>query len=482
MISKDTARLMKNCPYCNNPIQSNWYYCRSCNKPLLINLERNIKESIQVHYNEPETYHLDKDKISEDFNDIIIKDAKIDEKIKEIDEILERKEILGDPIPGSLLLEKSSLYYKKRDLSSAMKNLELAIKNFEKEDDSISIAICHNELGIINEDNGFFDQAIYHFNRSLEILEENNEVNKIVKVLNNLGNIYFLIKDLEQSYNHYQKAFTIAQKENMIFDEIKSSSNLVEVLYLLRDYDRIKKILAKNAEFFKNNEDVYGIIQTEIKYGKLYFIIGEDINDASQHLNNALDLISRIRESISVYIKAKLEWECYFYLGKINHLRNNNTKAENLFLRSLEAVRLFEIRDDIKEGEILENLGEIYISKGNIDRAIEYLELSHELYSNFGDKIKNAELKFKIGKIILEFEQNTSKAINYFEEALEIYEDQEYFKESAIILNKIGDIYIQKRMIELALPYFEKARDYFQNIQDKYNSNLINEKIKTLKN
>ena len=67
------------------------------------------------------------------FNDVVIEDADIDQKIKEIDETLESKEILGELIPGSLLLEKSSLYYKKRDLPKALKNLELAIKNFEEE-------------------------------------------------------------------------------------------------------------------------------------------------------------------------------------------------------------------------------------------------------------------------------------------------------------------------------------------------------------
>jgi tetratricopeptide (TPR) repeat protein len=473
---------MKTCPYCKKPIQSNWSYCRNCNKPLITNLESNLKGNLRFPYNEPEIYHLDQEESIDSYNGIIIEDTEIDRKIKEIDDSLQRKEVLGEPVLGSTLLEKASLYYKKRDLSSAMKNLELAIKNFEEENDLVNLAICHNELGIIYEDEGFFDQALYHFNRSLEILKREEDINKIVKVLNNIGNIYFLIKDLEQSYTFYQEAFNLSQKENLVFDEIKSSSNLVEVLYLLKDYDQIKKILSKNAEFFKINDDIYGLIQTEIKYGKLFFNIGDDLNESYQHIKNALELINRLGENISVYIKAKLEWECYLYLGKINHLWDNATKAENYFLQSLEAVRLFEINDSVKEGEILENLGEVYLSKGDIERAIEYLELSREVYYKFGDNIKNGELKFKIGKIYLEFEQKVSKAITYFEEALEIYEEQEYFKESAILLNKIGDIYIKKGMSEIAIPYFERALNLFQIIQDDYNSDLLNAKIKSLKN
>ncbi|MFX1569578.1 MAG: tetratricopeptide repeat protein, partial [Promethearchaeota archaeon] len=347
---------MKTCPYCNFPVEENWSYCRNCNKPLITNLEDVIDGSVKFPYDEPEIYHLESEEEIDQFDDFLIKNDEIDRKIKKIDEILESKETIGDQIPGALLLEKASLYYKKRELSKALKNLELALKNFKTENDLLNIAICFNEMGIIQEDNGFFDQAIYNFNRALENLKGLNDNSKVIKVLNNLGNIYFIIKDLEQSYNYYQEAFQISQKEGLIFDEIKSSSNLVEVLYLLKDYERIKKILTRNLDFFKEDEDIYGIIQTKIKFGKLYFMMGEDYEESYQHLTEALELISRIAENISVYIKAKLEWECYFYLGKIYHLRDNSTKAENLFIQSLEAIRIFEIGDNIKEGEILEKL------------------------------------------------------------------------------------------------------------------------------
>jgi len=255
---------MKTCPYCKSPIEEHWAYCRNCNKPLITNLEDVLDRNVKFPYDEPEIYHLESEEESESFDDIIVKDEEIDRKIKKIDEILESKEVLGEPIPGTLLLEKSSLYYKKRDLTKALKNLELALKNFKEENDLLNTAICYNELGIIREDNGFFDQAIYDFNRSLETLKDLNETSKIIKVLNNLGNVYFIIKELEQSYNYYQEAFQLSQQENLIFEEIKSSSNLVEVLYLLKDYDRIKKILVKNLEFFKENEDIYGIIQENL--------------------------------------------------------------------------------------------------------------------------------------------------------------------------------------------------------------------------
>ncbi|MFX1328228.1 MAG: tetratricopeptide repeat protein [Promethearchaeota archaeon] len=472
---------MKTCPFCNTPIESHWSYCRNCNKPLITNLDDSLRKDLKLTYDGQEVQHLDLEENGENFDSIIINDKEIEQRINEIDETLERKEVLGEAIPGGLILEKSSLYYKKRDLSNALKNLELAIKNFEKEKDLLNIAICHNEIGIIQEDYGFFDQAIYHFNRSLEILRELKDNHKIIKILNNLGNVYFIIKDLEQSYSYYEKALQLSKQENFVFEKIKSSSNLVEVLFLLKDYGRIKEILRENAEFFKENGDIYGIIQTEIKYGKLYYLMGENYQESFQYLMNALNLINSLKEKISIYIRAKLEWECQFLLGKIYHFQNNHTSAENLFLQSLESIRIFEIGDSIKEGEILENLAELYISKGDIERAIEFYELTSEIFYKFGDNNKNAELKFKLGKIYLEFEEDQLQAINLFEEALTIYEDLRSIKECALIFHKLGDIYLQRGMIDSAMLNFENARKNFQELQDDYNVKLLDEKIESLK-
>lgn len=471
---------MKVCPYCNNIIGDEFPYCPSCNKPLISDL-RNVEIGrFKALYGETESLHPNLDEEDENYEETIIKDDQIEREIQKIDEILERKEILGDPIPGSIFLEKSSLYYKIRDLPNALKNLELALTNFEDENDIFNLAICHNEIGLIQEDTGFFDQAIYHFNRSLDILKEVNDNQKVIKVLNNLGNIYYLIKDLEHSYEYYQEALELSKQENLIFDEIKTSSNLVEVLYLLRDYDRVGRILSKNAEFFKQNDDIYGVITNEIKFGKLYYLKGEDFDLAYQHLNGAFELIESIKDTTTIYIRSTLEWECLLYLGKLYLLWENLLEAENCLVQSLNAIRIFSIGDNIHEGDVLESLAKLYSLKENYDKAIEYYKLSLEIYYKYGDNEKCAEIKFKIGTLILEFDKDKLKSMKYFEESLGIYEDLHYIKDTADILHKLGDIYINMDLHEMALLNLERAKDYYRELQDENSSIIIEEKIKSL--
>ncbi|MFW9773231.1 MAG: tetratricopeptide repeat protein [Candidatus Thorarchaeota archaeon] len=471
---------MKICPFCEETIDDHYPYCPFCNKPLISNLRATGNRSIYTHYNNAEYFSPELEEETKLYEDNIIQNKQINEEIKKIDEILERKEILGDPIPGTLFLEKSSLYYKKRDLPSALNNLEIALKNFEVENDLFNVAICHNEIGLIQEDQGFFDQAIYHFNRTLEIVREANDIQKIVKVLNNLGNTYYLIKDLEHSYKNYQEALDLAKQENLTHEEIKTSSNLVEVLYLLKDYNRIKRILDTNLNFFKENDDLYGTITIEIKYGKLFFLLGEDYDLAYHHLNNAWELIKGIEDKITIYVRSRLEWECLLYLGKLNEFWGNLAEAENYFIQSLEAVRVFEIGESINEGEILECLAELQVIKNDMNKGIEYYILACEIAYKYGNNQKCAEIKYKIGECYLDFERDKSNTLKYFKESLEIYEDLNFLKESAEILQKLGDLYIDLGMPNLAIEYFEKSKENYNELKDTYNFKLVNEKIRSL--
>lgn len=471
---------MKLCPYCKKPLEKALFYCPHCNKPLIVNLEKKFNGIFREPNNEISFYSSDSQSEVESFNFSEIKNEEIEHRIQEIDKKLEQKEEIGESM-GPLLLEKSSLYYSKRDLNTALKILEIALTNFSEEDDMLNNAICQNEMGLIQEDLGFFDEAIYRFEKALEILEKIGDNNKVIQVSNNLGNVFFLVKDLDNSYNYYEKALKLAKQEKMLFEEIKSSSNLVEILFLWKDYDQTTKILEKNLEFFKKNNDTYGIINSLVKLGKLNYYLGEGYFDQSyENLKEALELIDAASESLTIYVKAQLEWECFLYMGKLHLLWNNDKEAENYLLKSLEAIRIFEIREDVKQGIVLEALGELYEFKGENERAIEYYNLSSEIYYKFGDGFKTAEISTKIAQIYLDFLEDDIKAIENFENALQTLEKLNYPKESAQILHKLGDIAVKQGEIDLAISNFEKAKTYYEIIKDDFNVNLLIEKIKKI--
>jgi len=472
---------MNKCPFCKSPIEISWSYCRNCNKPLITDINILYSNRVRPIPDGTSIYANEFGEEEEFFDVTIIDDETIEYELSQLESQLTDSERIGKNM-GDLLLKKASLFYRKRDFSNALKNLELSIENFKEEENIMNLIIAHNEIGIIHEETGFFDQAIYHFDRALSFLEEIDDYMKEIQVLNNLGNVYHLLNDLENAHKYYQKALNLAEKENLELEAIKTASNLVEILLSLEDYDRVKRILKRNLDFFVQTDDIYGIIQTRTKYGKMYYHLGEEYYDQSfTYLTSALELVEGIKNQNSLFTQKKLEWECYLYLGNLHSLWDNDLEAEDHLLKSLEAVRTFEIQENIKEGIVLEAIAKFYSLKGEDRKAIDYFNYSLDIYEKFGDKSKIAEMKYQVAKIFQEYLQNDQKAIQLYEEALEIYENLNESKVGADIHSKLGDIYVEKQLYDLALSNFENARKLYAELEDEYNKAIIDGKINSLK-
>ena len=472
---------MNKCPFCRSPVEISWSYCRNCNKPLITNVDILYNNRVRPIPDGTSIYANDFVEEEESFDVNIIDDETIEYELSQLEIQLTDSERIGKNM-GDLLLKKASLFYKKRDFSNALKNLELALENFKEEESIMNLIITHNEIGLIHEETGFFDQAIYHFDRALSFIEDIADHIKEIQVLNNLGNVYHLISDLKNANKYYQKALNLAEKENLELEAIKTASNMVEILLSLEDYDRVKRILKRNLDFFIRTDDIYGVIQTRTKYGKMFYHLGEEYYDQSfNYLTSAVELIDGIKNNVSIFIRKKLEWECFLYLGYLHTVWDNDLEAEDYLLKSLEAVRTFEIQENVKEGIVLESIAKFYSLKGEDRKAIDYFSYSKDIYQKFGDKLKIAEMKYHVAKIFQEYIQNDQKAIQYYEEALEIYENLNKSKIGADIHNKLGDIYVSKQLYDLARSNFEIAKKLYAELEDEYNQAIIDGKINSLK-
>lgn len=90
-------------------------------------------------------------------------------------------------------------------------------------------------------------------------------------------------------------------------------------------------------------------------------------------------------------------------------------------------------------------------------------------------------MKYEVAKIFQNYIQNEQKAIQYYEEALEIFESLNNLKKAAEIRNNLGDIYVLKELFDLALNNFIMAKKIYTELEDEYNKNLVLGKINSLK-
>jgi tetratricopeptide (TPR) repeat protein len=466
------------------PINSEWRFCKHCNKPLIVNLKTsrysqdksdNNQTSQEGHY-----YAQEPSDISNQGQEFSLKfDPEANEQLKRIDRQIEQKLKDYDSV-GSLLLEKAGIYYNNRDFTNSLKILKEALEDFEEESDESNIAITHNQIGLISEEKGFYDEAIYHFDNAVKILKKIGDVSKLVKVYNNIANAYYLVQDIEQSYSFYKKALTLAKRENLMDDVIKTNSNIAEILMLLNQFHDARKRLSQNLRYFQSTNDVYGIINTYNKLGKLEFLNNtQNYQKSISYLEKAINLIEQIQGKISPYMKAELEWESYFYLGKSFYKLHKMKKAKNYLFLSLDAVRTYHPEETINEALILDSLARLYEYKQNYDKSIEYYSLANKIFSKFGQDEKIAEGNYKMAQIYRQLSQK-EKALRNFEKSLQLFERLEYVKEIAEIHHEIGKIYLSDNLIDLAISSFREAQKYYEEIQDSYHLNLLQEKINSL--
>ncbi|MBD3339323.1 MAG: hypothetical protein GF353_09450, partial [Candidatus Lokiarchaeota archaeon] len=288
---------MKICPYCNHEIEERSSYCPNCNKPLLVNLNKIYRSinPLNESNNQPYDYDIN-DYLEENYDNINIKIRKLNLK-------LNKAETRGAPI-GNLLIKKAGLFYQKRQLNTALKILKNALNYFSEEGNDLHLAICHNETGLIFEDLGFFNDAVYHFERAIDILKTLPEIEKLIQVYNNLANIYLTFNDLEYSYQYYLKALQVARDKNLLQYEVKISSNFIDVLIKLKQFHEASEILKRNKDYFEKTQDLYGKIISLNKMGKLNFHLGASYYEISYNqFKISESIIKKLGDNISVYVK-----------------------------------------------------------------------------------------------------------------------------------------------------------------------------------
>ncbi|MBN1327561.1 MAG: tetratricopeptide repeat protein [Candidatus Cloacimonetes bacterium] len=136
--------------------------------------------------------------------------------------------------------------------------------------------------------------------------------------------------------------------------------------------------------------------------------------------------------------------EASFYLGLIYYIDKNYPESENYYLKALEI--------DPGNTDVLDYLSQTYLKQRKYQEAIDALT---EIAENDGDQT----IWLKIGNIYEEME--------YFEEAMESYENALYLDEEfADAQLAIAQLHYRQERFEAAIPYFELASTAFPDDDD----------------
>ena len=230
---------------------------------------------------------------------------------------------------------------------------------------------------------GCYNRSLEYFFRAHELFAASDQLDGVAMSMNNIGNIYRIMEDIDSSLLFFEESITIYQ-------DIKDYSGLVQALSnkaaVLIDSDRLEEAagVLRLAEDIaqKNSIPANHILN---KWGIL-FIRQKEYSRAEEILNSALANTDPANHSEYATVN--------FALGTLMRETGRYEKAVCFFKAALDTDRLSGFHKGIADD--LGAIGDINFSQGKYEPAVNYFKRSVKIYALIQNRSKVTEIMKKL--------------------------------------------------------------------------------------
>ncbi len=356
-----------------------------------------------------------------------------------------------------------------RNPSAAKSLLEECLKEYKNVNSETGIAATLRQFGLIEINNGDFDQAKSYTSQSLEIYRKIEKKTGIGDSLRQLGWIAHACGQLTQALHLYDQSLAYALKLYQTEDseKQKGEANAIAACYAHKGmvYGAMGNVAEEEASLTKALEwQRKSNIKSET--GKALFLLAQlkcreaQYVDGIEYLNEAGSLYKEIGDQVWLA-------RCYDLLARLYFTTDEADKATAFFEASLNAV---EKSGDFKEqGIYINKIGQLHLKAGKIEQAGEYFE-----------KAKNLSLQENLidGYIaavgclaqIAEIENKKDERNNLLKDGIQELEklliSTQREPKRASIIGRIGSFYARMENFQQALIYFQREKKIYESLSD----------------
>ena len=263
--------------------------------------------------------------------------------------------------------------YKEPEKTKGFVNRALALA--KKQNDKAGVADAYNTLGLLNDNQGNYEEALHYYLQSLKLFEELDDQEAVGVAYNNLGQFYYSQGNNQLALEYLEKALHLANKTK---DELSKGyiyNNLALIYDDQKDFSKALIHYKKAIHVYTELKDSVGTAVSLHNISWLYFG-KENYDSALLYAKKALKLDFKNKDIEGIAADFQLQGEIYQQLGDYK-------KAILNYHRGLEEARKVNVAPI--ESEIYRSLAESYYSNKEFDKAIFFLEN----YSATNDSIFN---------------------------------------------------------------------------------------------
>ncbi|WP_248277324.1 tetratricopeptide repeat protein [Brasilonema octagenarum] len=185
--------------------------------------------------------------------------------------------------------------------------------------------------------------------------------------------------------------------------------------------------------------------------------------------------ISRFFEALELCQKILTVFKDYRILGTIARAQEVLGRVEDAIAHDQKALDLCPENDLKEKAAVLNNMAELIVQQGDIERALCLWQQDLEISERIGDVKGKATTLRNIAKVIAQ-QGDIERALCLWQQSLEIYECIGDIEGKAITLNNMAGIIAQQGNIEQALSLWQSCLEIYERIGD------LKEKATTLHN
>jgi DNA-binding CsgD family transcriptional regulator len=292
---------------------------------------------------------------------------------------------------------------------------------FKQQNDSTSWASALGNIGVVYEEIGMGDKAIYYDKLSLAINLEMHDTLRAATKYNNIGVTFSeLKKNPDSAVYYYSKAYKIYKTKGHVLNTAQVGNNLGMQYIILKNYTLAKNYIQRAECIFDSIGNLQGKADAQQYYGELYRLQGNKLK-AVEYFKKAMVIFKKLGSKKSLMETGTLLSKVYTSMGNYpeatqmmqfaNTLKDSLMNVENkTIIADMESkyqlneknstIEILRLKEALTQKQIKNQLAFIVLL------IVVFILLVLTYYFSFQrNKLKEKELRLELQNYILRIDE-----------------------------------------------------------------------------
>ena len=340
---------------------------------------------------------------------------------------------LGNKIGLAICLNNIGLVQtKKGEYRAALDSLNKALPTFEDMQFKPGLIAVRDNIGVIHAKLGNYPKALSYYLSSLKLSEEIGNVRGIANSYTCIGDLYYTQREYDLSMQNYTSCLKVRRQTRDIRGIAESHNNIGLVYQQRNHFLKARYNLLLSVKYARETNYLYCLSSAYINLGGLYFQ-KSDFKLSLEYYHLALNASTQIghKECMS---------DSMIHIGICHTATKSYSAGEKFIVDGLTLAR--NIGHKGEEKKALHALYELTKAQQLWEKALEY----YELYTQIGSKLQNEASSQKIAEL------QVSHDVEMRQKEAELYKQKGTELENR---NKL--IQLEKRQAEISKKLAEES-------------------------